>query len=118
MNMTYYYPNLKEENFNNGDAIMLNRFEFNKNFIYGKFPKANDKDIFYINSKKNDSLNGEFIVHDINANKIITFRDSIQFDNYAKANKLKTSEKLKSFDEKYSEIVQKNRWKKILFLQY
>lgn len=118
VNMTYYYPDFNKEDFNKGDEIFLNKFEFNENYLYGKFPRRTDKDIFYVDSKKNDSLKGDFIIHNLRTNKIITLQDSTEFNNYAKRNNLFTSNNLKTFDEKYSEITKKNKWKKILFLQY
>ena len=118
VNMTYYYPNTNKEDFNNGDGIFLNKFEFNDNYIYGKFPKRTDKDVFYVDSKKNDSLKGDYIVHNLDLNEILTFTDSIKFNDYAVKNNLLTSNNLKTFDEKYSDILKKNKWKKILFLQY
>ena len=40
------------------------------------------------------------------------------YSSFAKQKNLKNSNGLKTFEDIYSEIIKKNRWKKYLFLQY
>jgi len=115
--MTYFYPNLEKQNFNNNDEIFLEKIGFNKDYIYGKLPQKNDS-INFQNYEKTYALNSKYVVFNLNNSEMKLFKDSIQFNSFAKQNNLKNSNGLKTFEDIYSEIIKKNRWKKYFFLQY
>lgn len=117
VNMTYFYPNLEKQNFNNNDEIFLEKIGFNKDYIYGKLPQKNDS-INFQNYEKTYALNSKYVVFNLNNSEMKLFKDSIQFNSFAKQNNLKNSNGLKTFEDIYSEIIKKNRWKKYFFLQY
>ena len=100
--------------------IMADRLEkigFNKDYIYGKLPQKNDS-INFQNYEKTYALNSKYVVFNLNNSEMKLFKDSIQFNSFAKQKNLKNSNGLKTFEDIYSEIIKKNRWKKYLFLQY
>ena len=70
------------------------------------------------NYEKTYALNAKYIVFNLRNSEMKLFKDSIKFNSFAKQNNLKNSNSLKTFEDTYSEIIKKNRWKKYLFLQY
>ncbi len=116
-NMTFFYPDLMKQDFNNDDAIFFKKINFDKDNIYGELPQKNDS-INVGNYEKTYALNSKYLVFNISNKNLKRFSDSIMFNAYAKENNLKTADNLKSFDDLYVNIIEKNKWKKILFLQY
>ena len=116
-NMTFFYPDLKKQEFNNDDGIFLENIGFNKDYIYGELPQKNDS-INIGNYEKTYALNSKYIVFNINNLETNLYKDSIQFNSFARQKNLKTSNNLKTFTDTYYEIIKKNRWKTYLFLQY